>query len=66
MKKIIIIGSGLSGSVCARLLSEKGYLVEIYEVKNHLGGHVYDYYRDNNILVHKYGPHIFHTNYDDV
>jgi len=61
MAKYLIIGAGLSGSVIAErianVLKEK---VLIIEKRNHIGGNCYDYKDKNNILVHKYGPHIFH------
>ncbi len=56
-----IIGAGLAGCTLARLLAEKNYQVTIYELEDHIGGNCYDYYRANGVLVHKYGPHIFHT-----
>ena len=60
-KEAVVAGCGISGAVCARLLAEKGYRVTIYERRNHIGGNMYDYKNDAGILVHKYGPHIFHT-----
>lgn len=57
----LIVGCGLSGATCARLLAEKGMRVLVVEKRNHIGGNVYDYYNEDGILVHKYGPHIFHT-----
>jgi len=65
MKTAKIIGCGLSGITAAILLKEKGYNLTIYDRRNHIGGNCYD----SNImgtLVHNYGPHIFHTNDDDV
>ena len=61
MKQAIVIGCGLSGSVIARELAENGYKVSILEKRNHIGGNMYDYVDDYGILVHKYGPHTFHT-----
>lgn len=61
MKQAIVIGCGLSGSVIARELAENGYKVRILEKRNHIGGNMYDYVDDFGILVHKYGPHTFHT-----
>lgn len=61
MKQAIVIGCGLSGSVIARELAESGYKVRILEKRNHIGGNMYDYVDDFGILVHKYGPHTFHT-----
>ena len=62
---VIIAGSGFSGAAAARLLAEKGLRVLLVEQRKVLGGSMYDY-DDGGILVHKYGPHIFHTNIDAV
>ena len=45
-------------SVIARNLADVGFLVSVYEKRNHIGGNMYDYEKDG-ILVHKYGSHIF-------
>lgn len=58
---VVIVGCGLSGVVAAREFVDKGKRVLIIEKRNHVGGNVFDFYK-NDILVHKYGPHIFHTN----
>lgn len=63
--KAKIIGCGLSGITAAILLKEKGYEIEIFDSRPHIGGNCYDE-KSNNITVHKYGPHIFHTNDDEV
>lgn len=60
-KKAIIIGAGLAGATLANILAKKKYKVNIYEKNKLVGGNCYDYYK-NGILIHKYGPHIFHTN----
>lgn len=59
----IIVGAGIAG-ICmaeqaANILNKKVLLID---KRNHIGGNCYDYYNDDGILVHKYGPHIFHTN----
>lgn len=59
---VFIIGAGLSGSVAANLLSEAGFNVKIFERRDHIGGNMYDFKDSNGILIHKYGPHVFHTN----
>jgi UDP-galactopyranose mutase len=59
----IVIGSGLSGSVVARYMAEvMKKKVLILERRNHVGGNMYDYVNEDGVLVHKYGPHTFHTN----
>jgi UDP-galactopyranose mutase len=59
----LIVGAGFAGSVLAeRLASQAGQKVLIIDKRNHVGGNAYDHYNDDGILVHKYGPHIFHTN----
>jgi len=62
----LIVGCGLSGVTCARLLAEKGKRVLIVDRRSHIGGNVFDSYNEYGILIHNYGPHIFHTNYKEV
>lgn len=62
MKKALVIGSGVVGSVVARYLSEERNMnVTIWERRDHFGGNMYDYVDEHGIRVHQYGPHIFHT-----
>lgn len=59
----IIVGAGLVGSVIAHELAENQQKkVLIWERRNHIAGNMYDYIDDFGIRVHKYGPHVFHTN----
>lgn len=59
----VIIGAGFAGSVFAERIANKlNKKVLIIEKRNHIGGNAYDEYDENGILVHRYGPHIFHTN----
>lgn len=63
----LIVGAGFAGSVMAeRLASQLDKKVLIVEKRNHIGGNAYDEYDEHGILVHKYGPHIFHTNSKNV
>lgn len=57
----LIVGAGFAGSVCAERLASLGYKVAICDRRNHVGGNAYDHHDDAGILVHRYGPHIFHT-----
>ena len=59
----LIVGAGFAGSVMAeRLASQMDASVLIIDQRSHIAGNAYDYYNDDGILVHRYGPHIFHTN----
>ena len=63
----VVVGAGFAGSVIAeRLANELGENVLLIDRRNHVGGNAYDHYNDHGILVHRYGPHIFHTNSADV
>jgi UDP-galactopyranose mutase len=63
----VIVGAGFAGSVMAeRLASDGGKSVLLVDRRNHVGGNAYDYYDDAGVLVHKYGPHVFHTNSERV
>lgn len=65
MKDVIIIGSGFAGATVANVLANKGKNVLIIDKRDHIGGNAYDY-MEEDILIHKYGPHIFHTNSKEV
>ncbi len=59
----LIVGAGFAGAVAAeRLASQHNKKVLIVEKRPHIGGNSYDEYDEHGILVHRYGPHIFHTN----
>lgn len=57
----VIIGAGIAGSVAARELAEAGRKVLVLEQRDHIGGNCFDEPDEHGILIHKYGPHIFHT-----
>lgn len=65
-KKAIIIGAGISGATIANLLANNEWKIDVYEKKNFVGGLCYDLKSKDGILYHKYGPHIFHTEHDEV
>lgn len=63
----LIVGAGFAGSVLAeRLASQANKKVLILDKRDHIAGNAYDYYNTDGILIHKYGPHIFHTNSKEV
>lgn len=59
---VLIIGAGFTGSVIAQRLADNGKQIVIIDQRDHIGGNAYDEYDSSKVLVHKYGPHIFHTN----
>lgn len=59
----LVVGAGYAGAVCARRLAEQGgKRVLVLERRSHIGGNAYDCLDDHGVLIHQYGPHIFHTN----
>jgi len=63
----LVVGAGFAGSVIAeRLASVSGLKVLIVDKRPHIAGNAYDHYNDDGILVHRYGPHIWHTNSREV
>lgn len=63
----LVVGAGFAGSVIAeRLASQSDQRVLVVDKRPHIGGNAYDHYNDDGILVHKYGPHIFHTNSKEI
>jgi len=63
----LVVGAGFAGSTIAeRLASESGKKVLICDRRPHIGGNAFDHHDEAGILVHRYGPHIFHTNSNEV
>lgn len=65
MLKFLIVGSGFFGSVCARELTDAGHYCLVIDKRSHIAGNAFTETIDN-IHIHKYGPHIFHTNNDTI
>jgi UDP-galactopyranose mutase len=64
---VLVVGAGYAGSIMAeRLASEGGRRVLVIDRRDHIAGNAYDYYDEHGVQVHKYGPHIFHTNSSKV
>jgi UDP-galactopyranose mutase len=63
----LVVGAGFAGSVLAeRLASQRGETVLVVDRRSHIGGNAFDWYDEAGILVHRYGPHIFHTNAEAI
>jgi UDP-galactopyranose mutase len=62
----LVVGAGFAGAVCAERLAASGNTVLIVDRRPHIGGNAYDERDAAGILVHRYGPHIFHTNSEAV
>jgi UDP-galactopyranose mutase len=64
---VLVVGAGYAGSVIAeRLASQSGLSSLVIDRRDHIAGNAYDYWDEHGVLVHKYGPHIFHTNSEKV
>jgi UDP-galactopyranose mutase len=64
-KNIVVVGAGLSGCTAARCFADAGANVTIYESRDHIGGNCADQLM-GHVRVHTYGPHIFHTDDEEV
>jgi UDP-galactopyranose mutase len=64
--RILIVGAGFAGAVTARELAEAGSQIDVIDRRPHVGGNAYDEFDEHGILIHRYGPHIFHTNGDRI
>lgn len=62
---VIVVGAGFAGATIANILANKGKKVLVIDARGQIGGNAYDYLKDG-IYVHEYGPHIFHTNDQEV
>lgn len=60
--RVMVVGAGFAGSVCARVLADAGHSVLLIDQRSHVGGNAHDEKDAHGVLVHPYGPHIFHTN----
>jgi len=66
MYDCLIVGAGFAGSSAARILADAGKRVCVIDRRPHVGGNAFDEYDRYGVLVHRYGPHIFHTNSERV
>ena len=68
MTTVLIVGAGFSGAVLARQLvdNDPNIYIDLIDERDHVGGNAYDYTNKHGIRIHKYGPHLFHTNNERV
>ena len=67
MFEYVVIGAGFSGAVVAREIATRlNKKVLLIEKRHHIGGNCYDYLNEHGIFVHKYGPHLFHTDNNEI
>ncbi|ASY64418.1 UDP-galactopyranose mutase [Sinorhizobium sojae CCBAU 05684] len=65
--KIAVVGAGLSGAVIGRELAEAGHEIEVFDARNHIAGNCHtERDEETGVMVHVYGPHIFHTDDREV
>ncbi|HEX7080740.1 MAG TPA: UDP-galactopyranose mutase [Gammaproteobacteria bacterium] len=64
--RVLVVGAGFAGAVLAREMAESGHNVLVIDRRPHIAGNAYDEYDDFGVLVHRYGPHIFHTNAERI
>lgn len=65
-RSALIVGAGFAGAVHARELAERGYAVDVLDCRPHIGGNAYDELSVDGTRVHRYGPHLLHTNNESV
>ena len=63
---VLVVGAGFAGAVVARVLAESGIRVHVIDRRSHIGGNCFDELSTSGVRVHRYGPHLFHTNMEHV
>jgi len=66
VQRILVVGAGFAGATYARELAERNYYVDVIDKRPHVAGNAYDEISDSGLRVHRYGPHLFHTNNANV
>ena len=64
--RFAIVGAGFSGAVVARELAEAGHLADVFDTRDHVAGNCHTARHETGVMVHTYGPHIFHTQHEHV
>ncbi len=64
---VLVVGAGFAGAVMAeRIASVRGLRVLVIDRREHIAGNAFDHHDEHGVLIHRYGPHIFHTNAEKV
>jgi UDP-galactopyranose mutase len=66
MLDVLVVGMGFAGITAARVLADAGLRIHLVDRRNHIGGNAFDTTDAHGILIHPYGPHIFHTNAERI
>ena len=61
-QRILVVGCGLAGATVARELADRGYNIDIIDARSHVAANAYDFQDERGFRIHKYGPHLYHTN----
>ena len=64
--RFAIVGAGFSGAVVARELVEAGHTADVFDTRDHVAGNCHTARHETGVMVHTYGPHIFHTQHEHV
>ena len=64
--RVAVVGAGFSGAVVARELAEAGHNIDVFESRDHVAGNCHTRRHESGVMVHVYGPHIFHTQHERV
>ena len=65
-RSFAIVGAGFSGAVVARQLAEAGHQITVFDTRDHVAGNCFTKRHESGVMVHVYGPHIFHTQHEHV
>lgn len=66
VKPILVVGAGFAGATYARELADCGFTVDVIDRRPHIAGNAYDYLASTGVRVHRYGPHLLHTNNERI
>ena len=65
-RRVLVVGAGFAGAIDARELADRGFEVDVIDQRSHIAGNAFDEASETGVRVHRYGPHLFHTNLAEV